>query len=100
MKDFFNDDICIYKKDLSYRFYLDQPEYTAYQNYIKHLTLYQRLAFRPMLLSIGTYNYQLAIFLGKLSGDIISNNYSVKDTFRFTEQLKMVKLINACFLML
>ena len=51
-------------------------------------------AFRPILLSIGTYNYQLAKFLGKVLDDVIPNDHSAKDTFSFVEELKTVSLTN------
>ena len=51
-------------------------------------------AFRPILSSIGTYNYQLAKFLGKLLDDVIPNDHSTKDTFSFVEELKMVSVTN------
>ena len=51
-------------------------------------------AFRPILSSTGTYNYQLAKFLGKLLDDVIPNDYSAKDTFSFVEELKMVTVTN------
>ena len=65
-------------------------------NYIKYLTLYQHLAFRPILLSIGTYNYQSGIFLGNLLGDVIAIDHSAKDTFSFIEELKKVKATYKC----
>ena len=51
-------------------------------------------AFRPILSSIGTYNYQLAKFPGKLLDDVIPNDHSAKDTFSFAEELKMVSVTN------
>ena len=51
-------------------------------------------AFRPILSSIGTYNYQLAKFLGKLLDDVIPDNYSTNDTFSFVEELKRVSVTN------
>ena len=46
------------------------------------------LEFRPILSSIGTYNYQVAKFLGKLLDYVIPNDHSIKDTFSFVEELK------------
>ena len=43
-------------------------------------------AIRPILSSIGTYNYQLATFLGKLLDYVIPNGYSTKDIFSFIEE--------------
>ena len=51
-------------------------------------------AFRPILSSIGTYNYQLAKFLGKLLDDVIPDNYSTNGTFSFVEELKRVCVTN------
>ena len=70
---------------------LDRPECMAYLNYIKYSTL---PAFRPILLSKGTYNYQLPKFLGKLLDDVIPNDHSAKDTFSFIEELKAVNVTN------
>ena len=51
-------------------------------------------AFRPMLSSIQTYNYQLDKFLIKLSDGVISNDHTTKDTFSFGEELKTVSVTN------
>ena len=51
-------------------------------------------AFRPTLSSTGTYNYELATFLGKLLDDVIPNDHSAKDTFSFDEELKTVSVTN------
>ena len=45
-------------------------------------------------MSIGTYNYQLPKFLGKLLDDVIPNDHSAKDTFSFVEELKTVSVTN------
>ena len=45
-------------------------------------------AFRPILSSIGTYNYQLTKFLVKLLDDVILNHHSTKDTFSLLKNLK------------
>ena len=50
--------------------------------------------FRPILSSIGIYNYQLAKFLVKLLDDVIPNDYSTNDTFSFVEELKRVSVTN------
>ena len=71
---------------------LDQPQCMAYLTYIRYSTSVP--AFRPILSSIGTYNYQLAKFLGKLLDDVISNDYSVKDTFSFAQKLKTISVTN------
>ena len=49
-------------------------------------------AFRPILSSIGTYNYQIAKFLSKLLDDAIPSDHSTKDTFSFFEELKAVSV--------
>ena len=51
-------------------------------------------AFRPILSSKRTYNYQLAKFLGKLLDDVIPNDHSTKDTFSFNEEPKKVSVTN------
>ena len=51
-------------------------------------------AFRPILSSIGTYNYQLAKFLGKRLDDAIPNDHSAKDTSSFVEELKKLSVTN------
>ena len=48
--------------------------------------------FRPMLSSIGTYNYQLLKFLGNLLDDVIPNDHSAKDIFSFAEELTTVSV--------
>ena len=37
---------------------------------------------------MGTYNYQLAKFLGKLLDDFIPSDHFTKDTFSFVEEIK------------
>ena len=44
--------------------------------------------FRPIVSSIGTFNYKLASFLGNLVKDVTPNEYSCSDTFTFVEELK------------
>ena len=48
----------------------------------------------PILSSIGTYNHQLAKFLGKLLDDVIPNDHSTKDTLSFVVELKRVSVTN------
>ena len=48
-----------------------------------HETFDSVSAFRPILSSIGTYNYQLVKFLAKLLDYVIPNDHSAKDTFSF-----------------
>ena len=50
------------------------------------------LEFRQIISSTGTYNYQLAKFLGKLLADVIPNDHSTNDTFSIVEELKMVSV--------
>ena len=38
---------------------------------------------RPIVLSIGTFNYNLARFLCDLLSPLVPNDYSCKDTFSF-----------------
>ena len=44
--------------------------------------------FRPIVSSIGTYNYKLSKFLCTLLNPLISNEHSTKDTFTFVEDIK------------
>ena len=39
------------------------------------------LKLRPIVLSIGTFNYNLASFLCDLLSPLVPNDYSCKDTF-------------------
>ena len=48
--------------------------------------------FRPIVLSIGTFNYNLARFLGDLLSLLVLNDYSCKDTFSFVSQIKNANL--------
>ena len=43
---------------------------------------------RPILSSIGTFNYSLARFLRDLLSPLVPNNYCCKDTFSFVSQIK------------
>ena len=42
---------------------------------------------RPILSSIGAFNYNLAHFLCDLFSPLIANDYSCKDTFSFVSQI-------------
>ena len=44
---------------------------------------------RPIVSSIGTFNYNLARFLCDLLSPLIPNDYSCKDTFSFVSQIKV-----------
>ena len=48
--------------------------------------------FRPIVSSIGTFNYNLACFLCDLLSPLVPNDYSCKDTFSFVSQIKNAKL--------
>ena len=43
---------------------------------------------RPIVSSIGTFNYNLARFLCDLCSLLVPNDYSCKDTFTFVSQIK------------
>ena len=43
--------------------------------------------FRPIVSSIGTYNYNLAQYLGSLLSPHIPSEYSTKDSFTFIDQI-------------
>ena len=43
---------------------------------------------RPIVSSIGTFNYNLARFLCDLLSPLVSNDYSCKDTFSFVSQIE------------
>ena len=47
---------------------------------------------RPIVSSIGTFNYDLARFLSDLLSPLVANDYSCKDTFSFVSQIKNVNL--------
>ena len=47
---------------------------------------------RPILSSIGTFNYNLARFLRDLLSPLVPNDYSCKDTFSFVSQIKNANL--------
>ena len=42
----------------------------------------------PIVLSIGTFNYNLAPFLCDLFSPLVSNDYTCKDTFSFVSRIK------------
>ena len=48
--------------------------------------------FRPIVSSIGTFNYNLARFLCHLLSPLVSNDYSCNDTFSFVSQIKNANL--------
>ena len=46
----------------------------------------------PIILSIGTFNYNLAHVLCDLLSPLVPNDYSCKDTFSFVSQIKNANL--------
>ena len=51
---------------------------------------------RPIVSSIGTFNYNLAPFLCDLLSPLVPNDYSCKDTFSFVSQTKNAHLSKKC----
>ena len=49
---------------------------------------------RPIVSSIGTFNYNLAHFLCDLLSLLVPNDYSCKDTFSFVSQIKNANLVS------
>ena len=47
---------------------------------------------RPIVSSIGTFNYNLSRFLCDLLSPLVPNDYSCKDTFSFVSQIKNANL--------
>ena len=47
---------------------------------------------RPIVSSIGTFNYNLARFFWDLLSPLVPNDYSCKDTFSFVSQIKNANL--------
>ena len=47
---------------------------------------------RPIVSSIGTFNYNLACFLCDLLSPLVPNDYSCNDTFSFVSQIKNANL--------
>ena len=47
---------------------------------------------RPIVSSVGTFNYNLARFLCDLCSPLVPNDYSSKDTFTFVSQIKNANL--------
>ena len=46
----------------------------------------------PIVSSIGTFNYNIALFLCDLLSPLVPNDYSCKDTFSFVSQIKNANL--------
>ena len=49
---------------------------------------------RPIVSSVGTYNYNLAEYLCNLLSPYLPEQYCTKDTFIFVEELKRVSLVD------
>ena len=49
---------------------------------------------RPIVSSVGTYNYNLAEYLCNLLSPHLPEQYCIKDTFTFVEELKRVSLVD------
>ena len=49
-------------------------------------------SFRPIVSSLGTFNYNLAVFLGELLSDVIPTEHSCVDTFTFINELKQANI--------
>ena len=47
--------------------------------------------FRPIVSSIGTYNYQLAKYLCNLLTPVISYDHCTTDLFRFADEIQKVR---------
>ena len=47
---------------------------------------------RPIVSSIGTFDYHLACFLYELPSPLVSNDYFCKDAFSFVSQIKNASL--------
>ena len=54
---------------------------------------------RPIVSSIGTFNYNLSRFLCHLLSPLVPNDYCCKDTFSFVSQIKNASLSKkvSCF---
>ena len=51
---------------------------------------------RPIVKSIGTFNYNLACFLCDLLSPLVRDDYSCKDTFSLVSQIKNANLSKKC----
>ena len=60
---------------------------------LKHNNI-NELSPRPIISSIGTYNYNLAKFLSSLLEPVISTTHCTKDSFSFCEKIKKVRASN------
>ena len=53
-----------------------------------------KLAFRPIVSSIGTYNYKLAKFLTSILDPVTPKDHCTKDSFSFCKEIKKVRSID------
>ena len=53
-----------------------------------------KLSLRPIVSSVGTYNYHLSKFLTDLLDPIIPTSHCTKDSFTFCEEIKKVSATN------
>ena len=60
---------------------------------LKHNNIHE-LSLRPIISSIGTYNYNLTKFLSSLVESVISTTHCTKDSFSFCEEIKKVRASN------
>ena len=60
---------------------------------LKHNNI-NELSLRPIISSIGTYNYNLAKFLSSLLEPLISTTHCTKDSFSSCEEIKKVRASN------
>ena len=60
----------------------------AFRNYIRNVIIICNQPLRPIVSSIGAYNYNLAKYLSSLLVPLLPDKYSVKDSFSFVEELR------------
>ena len=56
------------------------------------------LSLRPIISSIGTYNYNLSKFLTNLLAPVIPTTNCTKDSFTFCKEIKKVRATNKLFI--
>jgi len=59
-----------------------------------HKTFVSVPPFRPVVSSIGTFNYNLSQYLGSLLTPFLPAEYTARDTFTFVDELKEVSFTN------
>ena len=69
-------------------------EYTIPQRRIKLKSTTDTLTFRPIVSSIGTCNYNLAIFLIDMLDPVIPTEYCAKESFSFCKEVQEVSSSN------